>query len=108
MAVFEYRGIQIDSGKAVKGYRDAENAKALRALLRRDGSCSRSRPKRASASSAPGATSTSSRSSGGSTTADVAIMTRQLATLVRAGVPLVESLDRAHRAGRKGAAGARC
>jgi general secretion pathway protein F len=37
MAVYEYRGIQIDSGKPVKGYRDADNAKALRAILRRDG-----------------------------------------------------------------------
>ena len=37
MAVYEYRGIQIDSGKAVKGIRDADNAKALRAILRRDG-----------------------------------------------------------------------
>ncbi|HEX4475171.1 MAG TPA: type II secretion system protein GspF, partial [Polyangiaceae bacterium] len=37
MAVFEYRGIQAQTGKAVKGYRDADNAKALRALLRKDG-----------------------------------------------------------------------
>ena len=37
MAVFEYRGIQVASGKPVKGYRDAENPKALRAALRRDG-----------------------------------------------------------------------
>ena len=32
MAVYEYKGIQIDSGKPVKGYRDADNAKALRGL----------------------------------------------------------------------------
>ena len=37
MAVFEFRGIQIDTGKPVKGYREADNAKVLRALLRRDG-----------------------------------------------------------------------
>jgi general secretion pathway protein F len=37
MAVFEYRGIQITSGKPVKGYRDADNAKSLRAVLRKDG-----------------------------------------------------------------------
>jgi len=37
MAVFEYRGILIGSGKPVKGVRDAENAKALRGVLRKDG-----------------------------------------------------------------------
>ena len=37
MAVFEYKGVQISTGKAVKGFRDAENARALRGLLRRDG-----------------------------------------------------------------------
>lgn len=93
MAVFEYRGIVIGSGKATKGVRDAENPKALRALLRREGVMlteateekERSRRakkdidllaffRRASAS-------------------DVAIMTRQLSTLVRAGVPLVDSLS---------------
>ena len=37
MAVFEYKGIEVASGKSVKGYRDADSPKALRALLRRDG-----------------------------------------------------------------------
>ena len=37
MAVFEYKGIEVASGKAVKGFRDADNQKALRTLLRRDG-----------------------------------------------------------------------
>ena len=37
MAVFEYRGIRVATGKAVKGVRDADNPKALRALLRREG-----------------------------------------------------------------------
>jgi general secretion pathway protein F len=92
MAVYEYRGIQIDSGKAVKGYRDAENAKALRALLRRDGILltlateegeRKQRARREIDLLAPFRRVT---------TADLAIMTRQLATLVRAGVPLVDSL----------------
>jgi general secretion pathway protein F len=92
MAVFEYRGIQIDSGKAVKGFRDAENAKALRALLRRDGILltlateegeRKQRARREIDLLAPLRRVT---------TADLAIMTRQLATLVRAGVPLVDSL----------------
>src|SRR5262245_53985113 len=94
MAVFEYRGILVDSGKAVKGYRDADNPKALRALLRRDGilltlaqqeTAERSKKARREIDllaffRRP-------------TTADVAVMTRQLATLVRAGVPLVDSIS---------------
>ena len=37
MAVFEYRGILVGTGKPVKGVRDAENAKSLRTALRKDG-----------------------------------------------------------------------
>ena len=37
MAVFEYTGIAASSGKQVTGVRDAENAKAVRAALRKDG-----------------------------------------------------------------------
>ena len=37
MAVFEYRGLVAASGKSVKGVRDADNAKALRAALKREG-----------------------------------------------------------------------
>jgi len=92
MAVYEFRGIQIDNGKPVKGIRDADNAKALRALLRRDGILltlateeaeRKKRARREIDLLAPFRRVT---------TADLAIMTRQLATLVRAGVPLVDSL----------------
>jgi general secretion pathway protein F len=92
MAVFEYRGIHVQTGKAVKGYRDADNPKALRALLRKDGVLltlaqeEKDRAKKARREidllgflRRP-------------TTADVAVMTRQLATLIRAGVPLVDSI----------------
>ena len=37
MAVFEYKGIEVASGKGVKGYRDADSPKALRGILRREG-----------------------------------------------------------------------
>jgi general secretion pathway protein F len=37
VAVFEYRGILIGSGKPTKGVRDADNPKTLRASLRKDG-----------------------------------------------------------------------
>src|ERR1700709_1671791 len=92
MAVFEYRGIQIASGKPVKGFRDADNAKSLRAVLRKDGVLLTEANEEAERGS-PGARKLKlfaffQRPS----TADVAVMTRQLATLVRAGVPLVESV----------------
>ena len=92
MAVFEYKGIEVASGKGVKGYRDADSPKALRGILRREGvllTLATPEDERKSKSKRdiqllaflyrPSA-------------ADVAVMTRQLATLVRAGVPLVESI----------------
>ena len=94
MAVFEYRGVHVATGKAVKGYRDADNPKALRALLRRDGVL---------LSHAEEETAERAKTERREidlfaffkrvTTADVAVMTRQLATLVRAGVPLVDSIS---------------
>jgi general secretion pathway protein F len=92
VAVFEFRGVQSTTGKPVKGYRDAENAKALRAMLRREGVLLTQ------------ATEESEREAREKrnidlfaifrrpSASDVAVMTRQLATLVRAGVPLVESI----------------
>ena len=92
MAVFEFRGVEVASGKAVKGFRDAENPKALRMVLRRDGilltqaTVEAERVKRDNKAFDPLAfmKRPSAR--------DVSVMTRQLATLVRAGVPLVESV----------------
>jgi general secretion pathway protein F len=93
MALYEYRGIESASGKAVKGYRDADSAKALRGLLRRDGILlTRATPeseRKARAKRDIQLFEFISRPSAG----DVAVLTRQLATLVRAGVPLVESIS---------------
>jgi general secretion pathway protein F len=94
MAVFEYRGILVTSGKPTKGFRDAENAKSLRSSLRKDGVLLTvaTETKAASAGGA-GAKKKSLFSFGASASAgDVAIMTRQLATLLGAGIPLFESL----------------
>ena len=92
MAVFEYKGIQIQSGKAVKGIRDAENARALRGLLRRDGillTLATEESERKQKQKRNIDLFAFMRRPTGS---DIAIMTRQLATLVRAGVPLVDSV----------------
>jgi general secretion pathway protein F len=93
VAVFEFRGIESASGKSVKGFRDAENPKGLRAMLRREGILLTQ------------ATEESARVAREKknvdlfaffrrpSASDVAVMTRQLATLVRAGVPLVDSIQ---------------
>lgn len=93
MAVFEYQGIEAASGKSVKGVRDAENPRALRNVLRKDGILlTQARfGQEARAASKRNidlfAVFKQVRS------AEVAVMTRQLATLVRAGIPLVESIS---------------
>jgi general secretion pathway protein F len=92
MAVYEFRGIQVATGKPVKGFRDADNAKSLRGALRKDGilltlATEESKKKETDKRKLDPLAFFRRPSTG-----DVAIMTRQLATLVRAGVPLVESV----------------
>jgi general secretion pathway protein F len=93
VAVFEYRGILVGTGKQVKGVRDAENAKALRGALRKDGVlltvATEGKVAEAKAKRDLKIFEFLSRPS----TADVAVLTRQLATLVGAGIPLFESLN---------------
>src|SRR5262245_60738085 len=92
MAVFEYRGILVGTGKPVKGVRDAENAKALRTALRKDGVlltvATEGKEAEAKAKKNLELFAFLQRPS----TSDVAIFTRQLATLIGAGIPLFESL----------------
>jgi general secretion pathway protein F len=90
MAVFEYRGIVATSGKQVHGVRDADNSKSLRAVLKREGVLLTSAHEEVKArrsksnESAPLFRRVAAE--------DVAMTTRQLATLVTAGIPLVESV----------------
>src|SRR5215471_2866492 len=94
MAVFEYRGILAGTGKPVKGYRDADNPKTLRALLRKDGILlTQAQEESAEHAQAQRRQIDLFAFFRRITTADVAVMTRQLATLVRAGVPLVDSIS---------------
>lgn len=100
MPVFEYRGFD-DNGKAVKGVREADGAKSLRAALRKEGvlvtevkdAVGRSKGGRGQA----GKGGLLSKEVDFSflqrvSVDDVGITTRQLATLLQAGVPMVESL----------------
>jgi general secretion pathway protein F len=111
MPVFEYSGLT-EAGKNVRGVKDAENRKVLRSLLRKDGIFLTD--VRAAEGAALAATSSSSRPVTGKidlsgqglsrevdlrqvfgsrvSGQDLAIATRQLATLIGAGITLVDAL----------------
>ncbi len=101
MAVFEYRGLN-EAGKNVTGFKEAESAKVLRGVLRKEGVFLTDVVGQAEggAKGKPGAAAKSALnqdvnfklSRGRITTEDIAITTRQLATLLKAGVALVEAL----------------
>ena len=88
MPIFEYRGIT-QSGKSVKSTVDADNLRNARAKLKKDGIfVVELRDK----SKAKAAAKRGKASSGGVSVEDRATMTRQLATLLKANIPLVEAL----------------
>jgi len=104
MAVYEYKGLST-AQKAVTGLKkEAESPKALRLVLKERGPCSsptsrvrdrwRSAPTKGGARGAAETlnkdVNISGSRRGSISTDDVAIMTRQLATLLGAGVTLVE------------------
>ena len=102
MPVFEYRGLS-EAGKNVNGLQEADSPKTLRSLLRKNGiyltevlgtadaKLGKSAGSKASAGSRE--VNFGKMARGRITTDDIAISTRQLATLLGAGVPLVESLS---------------
>lgn len=92
MAVYEYRGIN-RAGKEVKGSRDAESEKALRALLKKEGVfITRIGQGRKEGESLLAAEIDFAAYFERITPSDVAIFTRQLATLVKASIPLADAL----------------
>jgi general secretion pathway protein F len=93
VAVFEYRGILVGTGKPVKGVRDAENAKALRTVLRKDGVLLTVATEGKTAEAKAKRNIKIFEVLGRPSISDVAVLTRQLATLVGAGIPLFESLN---------------
>ncbi|WP_437484869.1 type II secretion system inner membrane protein GspF [Sorangium sp. So ce1014] len=93
MAVFEYKGILVGTGKPVKGVRDAENAKALRVALRKDGIMLTGATEERAAKAKAKRDLKLFAFAGRPSTSEVAMMTRQLATLIGAGIPLFESLN---------------
>jgi len=100
MPMYAYKGVA-PSGKAISGVRDAESPKALRQLLRKDGvhvmSCELSRGgKLAKEQNAKkGGLSRDVDLGGilgGVKKVEIAAFTRQMATLVKAGIPLADAL----------------
>ena len=94
MAAFAYKGLNA-KGRNVSGVRDAENARMLRAQLRREGiyatDVSETREEKRKGVDLNREVSFKELFDRVSLQ-DIAILTRQLATLLRAGVPLAEAL----------------
>jgi general secretion pathway protein F len=98
--VFAYKGVT-QAGRATRGFVDAESPRAARARLKRDGvfltELSESEAPAAAAAGAPAAGGFSAPLSLDRlrriSPLDLALATRQLATLVGAGVPLVQALS---------------
>lgn len=92
MAVYEWRGIN-PSGKNVKGVRDADNPKALRLVLRREGVMVTEVTEESVARKKKAREIDFKRMFQRVSAHDVAMATRQLATLLKSGIPLVEALS---------------
>jgi len=92
MAVYAYKGINA-RGKSVKGSRDADSAKALRTVLKRDGILATEILEQSEAARKAARDIDLARFFRRVSPMDVAIATRQLSVLLRSGVPLVEALN---------------
>ena len=99
MPVFEYTGLT-EAGKNVRGIRDAESSKVLRQILRKDG-VYLTEARAAEAGAVVGEQKTGLAREvdigamlglSGVSSQDLAIATRQLATLIAAGIPLIDAL----------------
>lgn len=91
MAVFAYKGIDA-SGRNVKGVRDAENPRALRNLLKRDGVLVTEVLEHTEAAKKSAREIDLKRFFRRVSILHIAISTQQLAVLLKAGIPLVEAL----------------
>ena len=88
MPVYEYKGLS-RSGKNVSGTIDAENSRAARAKLKKDGIFVASMADKTKRKKKKKAKTSSTGSVGIS---DMSNMTRQLASLIKANIPLVDAL----------------
>ena len=93
MPIFEYRGVD-GRGKNVAGILEAESVRAAKLRLRKDGVflTDMNEGKEAAAVDGQRRQFDLRRTLQRVTPLDLAVMTRQFSTLVRAGIPLVDSL----------------
>jgi general secretion pathway protein F len=91
VAVYAYRGIDA-KGKNVKGVRDADNAKTVRTLLRKEGILATEVLEKSAAAKRRGREVDFKKYFNRLGVMEVAVATRQLAILLRSGIPLVEGL----------------
>lgn len=92
MAVYVWQGVD-NRGKDAKGIRDADNPKALRLLLRKEGILATLIEEESAARVRQARDVDFGRMFQRVTSAELGIFTRQLATLLQSGVPLVEALS---------------
>src|SRR4051812_742204 len=90
MPIFEYKGIG-DAGKPAKGVIEADSSKSARSKLKQKGIYPTDLKERAAEKKA-GEKKTASMSSGGVKLRSLTMMIRQLATMVKARIPLDEAL----------------
>lgn len=91
MAIFAYKGVNA-AGKAVKGKKDGDSPKAVRLLLKREGVFVTEVLEESAAKKKAGTEIDFAKFFRRASTAEIAVTTRQLAVLVRSGIPLVEGL----------------
>jgi general secretion pathway protein F len=91
MPIFEYQGLS-KTGQNVKGIIDSENQKTAKIKLKKDGIyVTQIRDKKKQTQNKNGKTSKKPKEQS-VPIADLALMTRQLATLIKANIPLVDAL----------------
>lgn len=88
MPIYEYQGFNRE-GKTVKGTLDSENLRTARLKLKKDGIFVDKIKDKKKATNAKKA---GSRKTGSVPVKDLSLMTRQLATLIKANIPLVDAL----------------
>lgn len=91
MPIYAYRALTPD-GRSVRGVVDADSARGARARLRRDGVFPTELTEESATQAAGGPGGLSGRFSSRVSTTDLALVSRQLGTLIGAGVPVVEAL----------------
>lgn len=91
MPIFEFKALDA-SGKAVKGNVDADSPKTARAKLKKQGLVVTEVREKAAGGGGSGVNRQVSLFGGRVSPKDIAFMTRQLASLVKANIPLVECL----------------